>query len=85
MKNASWVVVLLVGLGIGVAADRMLGGSRSAPSRPSPSPSRPAQQPAAAPPISTGCQRESSSIHFMAASRCARKESGCERCRKRVL
>ena len=51
MKNASWVVVLLVGLGIGVAADRMLGGSRSAPSRPSPSPSRPAQQPAAAPPM----------------------------------
>ncbi len=49
MKNASWVVVLLVGLGIGVAADRMLGGSRSAPSRPSPSPSRAAQQPAAPP------------------------------------
>ena len=45
MNKASWVVVLLVGLGIGVAADRMLGGSgratRPAPSRPAAPPSAP--------------------------------------------
>lgn len=45
MKKASWVIVLLVGLVIGVTADRMLGGAGSA-SRPAP---RPAAAPAAPP------------------------------------
>ncbi len=47
MKKASWVVVLLVGLGIGIAADRMLGGSGRAPV--GPAPSRPTPPPAAPP------------------------------------
>ena len=41
MKNASWIVALVVGLVIGVAADRMLGGAgsgRSLPPRPGTSP-----------------------------------------------
>ena len=44
MKKASWIIVLLVGLVIGVTADRMLGGAGT--SRPAP---RPAPAPAAPP------------------------------------
>ncbi len=49
MKNASWIVALVVGLVVGVAADRMLGGSgsgRSLAPRPAPGP---AAAPAPAP------------------------------------
>jgi protein-disulfide isomerase len=40
MKNASWAIALVVGLVIGVAADRMLGGA--GPARPAPRPVAPA-------------------------------------------
>jgi protein-disulfide isomerase len=56
MKNASWIIALLVGVVMGVAGDRMLGGTgkdarpiAAAPSaRPSPAPARPVEDPRAA-------------------------------------